>query len=197
MPINKHENDDRADTHPTLRYNAAERAALLADIAAYQAARRPCPSCGMLNAHEVFVCTRCGADLVEPAQTGVLTAVPSVPTVTTGGEALLDEAQPITLLTGTSELELPVLPRLILGRRDQAVKESDAHVDLTPYKAWDSGVSRHHIEIDRKEMLIYVADLGSTNGTFLNGARLAPYEQHLLRNGDELQLSRLRLKVRF
>jgi pSer/pThr/pTyr-binding forkhead associated (FHA) protein len=70
-------------------------------------------------------------------------------------------------------------------------------VDLSAYDAQRKGVSRHHITIRRKEQLMYVSDAGSSNGTWLNGHRLIPHAERVLRNGDELQLSHLRIKVHF
>ena len=40
-----------------------------------------------------------------------------------------------------------------------------------------------------------VEDVGSANGTFLDGQRLTPYLPHVLKDGDELQLGRIKLKV--
>ena len=51
--------------------------------------------------------------------------------------------------------------------------------------------------ITRDGDLVHVCDLGSTNGTFLNGRRLIDRQRRLLRNGDELMLGRLRVLVRF
>ncbi len=48
----------------------------------------------------------------------------------------------------------------------------------------DDFVSRYHARIDREEETFRVLDLGSTNGTFLNRERLAPYEARVLQEGD-------------
>lgn len=50
-------------------------------------------------------------------------------------------------------------------------------------------VSRRHALIRRTEWGITVQDLGSTNGTWLNGDRLTPGEIYMLRNGDQLKLA--------
>jgi hypothetical protein len=70
-------------------------------------------------------------------------------------------------------------------------------IDLTPYDAQKRGVSREHIRLHLKEQRIYVTDLGSSNGTMLAGKRLTPQEPTLLRNGDELLLGGLAVKVLF
>jgi hypothetical protein len=40
----------------------------------------------------------------------------------------------------------------------------------------------------------YVMDVGSSNGTFLNGQRLSTLERHLLRDGDTLRLSHVAIE---
>jgi len=40
-------------------------------------------------------------------------------------------------------------------------------------------------------------DLGSANGSFLNGQRLYPNEKRIVRDSDELRLGRLVMRVRF
>jgi pSer/pThr/pTyr-binding forkhead associated (FHA) protein len=41
-----------------------------------------------------------------------------------------------------------------------------------------------------------VEDLGSTNGTLLNGIRLDPYMPETLKDGDQLQLGKLLIEVK-
>jgi len=49
----------------------------------------------------------------------------------------------------------------------------------------DTEVSRRHAEIRRAEKKYVLADLGSSNGTYVNGKRV---DQHVLTSGDEVQL---------
>ena len=52
----------------------------------------------------------------------------------------------------------------------------------------EPGVSRKHAEIGRTDSGIYVRDLGSTNGTFVNNEGLGT-SQRLLKDGDEIRLA--------
>lgn len=61
----------------------------------------------------------------------------------------------------------------------------------------DPQVSRHHAQVVRRGDEISVEDLGSTNGTLVNGVRLAPHAPQPLRDGDELRLGKLALRVFF
>lgn len=58
--------------------------------------------------------------------------------------------------------------------------------------AGDEGVSRVHCLICAEEGYFFVADAGSTNGTFLNGNQLI--EKTPLRDGDNLQISGVKLR---
>jgi len=54
----------------------------------------------------------------------------------------------------------------------------------------DSNVSRRHAEFRRKDDGVFVTDLGSTNGTRVNGA---PIREQLLASGDEVAVGSTRL----
>jgi predicted component of type VI protein secretion system len=56
----------------------------------------------------------------------------------------------------------------------------------------DPEVSRHHCELQRIEDVIVVADLASSNGTFVNGLRIT---QAILKPGDKLTLGRLAFRI--
>jgi CheY-like chemotaxis protein/pSer/pThr/pTyr-binding forkhead associated (FHA) protein len=69
-------------------------------------------------------------------------------------------------------------------------------VDLSPYGAEESGVSRQHMMICPEEDRLMVADLQSNNGTYLNGNRLKSEEKYYIKSGDHLHLGRLRLDLK-
>ena len=184
---------------PTLRLNKKQRAALLAEIAARQVGRRACPVCGLANAVEQAICLRCGAALRDPNMTepAVLIAHALTPAPEATRQAILTDQTSIFLEIGTNLINLPNAKILTIGRRSLTSDALQPHVDLTPYQAWNAGVSRRHIQIRRKGTFAYVMDLGSSNGALLNGHRLEPNTERLLRNHDDLQLCRLSIRVRF
>jgi len=68
-------------------------------------------------------------------------------------------------------------------------------VDLSPYKAFDNGVSRLHAVIRYNEGNVVLVDLGSSNGSYVNGIRVMPNIEHPLRHGDIIALGKLKIQV--
>jgi len=89
------------------------------------------------------------------------------------------------------------ITELALGRKNPDTGEVP-EIDLEESGAVEQGVSRRHAHIFRKETAsLYVEDLGSPNGTYLNGQKLIANQPRILRDGDELRLGRLVLLVFF
>jgi len=68
-------------------------------------------------------------------------------------------------------------------------------VDLSPYKAFDNGVSRLHAVIRHSAGNVVLVDLGSSNGSYINGIRIMPNIEHPLRHGDIVALGKLKIQV--
>jgi hypothetical protein len=83
---------------------------------------------------------------------------------------------------------------IILGRGGEA-NANEVTFDLSIYDASEMGVSRRHARLHRTTSIIYITDLKSRNGTFLNGERLLPHQARILRDDDEVQLGRLMFRV--
>jgi hypothetical protein len=84
---------------------------------------------------------------------------------------------------GGRELQALDSERMTVG----TLESNDVVVDI-------EGVSRVHVVFERFGDTWCVRDLGSRNGTFVNGARIIG--EHALRSGDEIVLGRLRLLFR-
>ncbi|MFZ5917686.1 MAG: FHA domain-containing protein [Chloroflexota bacterium] len=93
-------------------------------------------------------------------------------------------------------LRLSFKPETLIGRQD-AASDTFPDVDLTPYGAVEKGVSRRHARLLFDGSELRLEDIGSVNGTFLNGHRLVPYQSMPLENGDVVQLGMLVFQVFF
>lgn len=93
-------------------------------------------------------------------------------------------------------IQLAVPSKIVIGRTDPDT-HTTVDLDLSPFRGIESGVSRRHAEIQANEQHLLVVDLGSTNGTRLNGHRLLAHEPYRLRHGDTLSVGLAELKVHF
>ena len=60
--------------------------------------------------------------------------------------------------------------------------------DAVDIKLENRFVSRRHFQVRFESDVFYISDLGSTNGTYLNGNKLNPNEEQILRDGDRVGL---------
>lgn len=86
---------------------------------------------------------------------------------------------------------------MVVGRSTDDNESQRPALDLAPFGAYQNGVSRQHAAITRHQGGLYIEDLGSTNGTRINGFQLTARRKYRLRDGDEVEFSRIRALVRF
>lgn len=61
------------------------------------------------------------------------------------------------------------------------------------YRLEDYGISRFHLEFIRLSHTYSVRDLGSTNGSYLNGDRMTAYQLYPVDHGDVIDLPNIRM----
>jgi hypothetical protein len=115
------------------------------------------------------------------------------------GTPIFEEGMALQLKVRDFEAPLMVTPRqqqeLIVGRHRKDGRAPG--IDLTPYNAHISGVSRQHAAITLVDKSLMLCDLNSTNGTFLNDIQLDPLEMHQLRDSDVIRLAQMVMVVQF
>ncbi|MEA2405910.1 MAG: hypothetical protein QOE69_29 [Thermoleophilaceae bacterium] len=147
-----------------------------------------CPECGFANAEGANYCQKCGAFLGDKTETksGDTTEVYQVDE--TGElrpvdlDAMTHEGATLVIRSGggrSGEAFNLVAERNTIGR------SPDAEVFLD-----DVTVSRNHALLVQRRDGLYVDDLGSLNGTYVNGHRI---ESHKLQDSDELQVGKYKL----
>ncbi len=85
-------------------------------------------------------------------------------------------------------------PTIHVGRTDRSANVFPA-VDLETDGGHNAGVSRRHARIIRQAAGYSLEDLGSINGTFLNRRRLNPGTPTELKDGDEVRMGNIVLRV--
>jgi pSer/pThr/pTyr-binding forkhead associated (FHA) protein len=101
------------------------------------------------------------------------------------------------LIHDKSGMEFPLAagPETTIGRRDP-VTGIQPDVDLTPVDTQRS-ISRRHAKIYRRGGKYFVSEeIGTMNGTFLNGARLETGVPHEMAPGDEVRFGLVALQFR-
>jgi len=68
-------------------------------------------------------------------------------------------------------------------------------IDLTPYKAYEGGVSRLHATIKISRDMVTITDLGSANGTRINSKKIAAHQPYPLSNEDILSLGKFKAQI--
>ncbi len=172
-----------------------------------------CSNCGHQNRAGVVFCENCGASLIgklpldtksldssteeEKSQIGVDESV--ITDAKVQGKATFAEGTLLRLdIEGSTEpIQFKPKSETIFGRRDPATGAMP-DVDLTPFAGYRMGVSRRHAAIRQAEsQTLALWDLGSSNGTYLNGQRLNAHRPYPLRDGDELRLGQMVIRVHF
>lgn len=163
-----------------------------------------CTHCGATNILADAICYRCG-ELLPNARTTDQTRQFAQPMAEIFSDDYFgpDSILLFRVMESSAEIEIKIKPQreereLIFGRRTESLQMMP-DIDLTAADGTQKGVSRIHaaLRYDRINNLIEVRDLGSSNGTYLNGQRLHAREYRILRNHDELSLGRMTLKVIF
>jgi len=162
-----------------------------------------CPNCEKENSNDAQICVYCGSLLVDAnmaASTRTLDDADFEEGVPKWGSARFNartnlilgvEGDPKTLIFDATEIE-----ELVMGRADP--KTGDApEVNLSEFAALDKGVSRRHAAIVRRDGSLYLMDMSSANGTYLNGQRLVPQQPRVLRDGDDIRLGHLTVRITF
>jgi pSer/pThr/pTyr-binding forkhead associated (FHA) protein len=147
-----------------------------------------CPECGFVNPEGANYCQKCGAFLAEAAErpSGETTEAYEVDET---GELKPVDLQRVKAEGGTLAIRSgggragEVFH--IAGERMTIGRSPDAEIFLD-----DVTVSRNHALLVRRRDGLYIDDLGSLNGTYVNRRRI---ESHKLQNGDELQVGKYKL----
>ncbi len=162
-----------------------------------------CPSCGYENPPGTMYCVACGEQMPYDAHTPVIGADKLLEEVKRHQARHLDPGSygaPHTLhfqIQGVQgKISIPIDQEITIGRTDRS-GEQQPDVDLAPYGALEKGVSRIHAAIRHYGNVLMLVDLGSTNGTSLNSQRLSPEKPRILKDGDEIRLGRLVMRVFF
>lgn len=158
-----------------------------------------CWNCGKPNRIGEVICVHCGVVLSNTQSEGSTKKLTN------------DDFQPehynansvLNLYVRHTDTTIQMRPQersheMIIGRADsRGIVTPD--VDLGEHGAAQMGVSRMHMSIgfDERNQRLIITDMGSVNGLYVNGQRLASKEERVLRHGDQLRLGDMLVDVSY
>jgi hypothetical protein len=154
-----------------------------------------CPFCNNVYPENTLFCEECGSYLAPG--NGQATDPLTGPITGETERDQIGKTSFKTLILAVEDggrIELPLSKEVVLGRLD-ASRAVFPDVDLTNEQGMEKGVSRRHARISRREDQVFIEDLNSLNGTFLNATRLVPELPYPIKDGDQVQLGKLMLTV--
>jgi pSer/pThr/pTyr-binding forkhead associated (FHA) protein len=162
-----------------------------------------CPNCKNEEFDGILFCSKCGVQM------------PNVPIVAT--QSIQKPTEQLPGKPGTSPVKPPPTGPLespvslyvmdagqivpLIGRDEFSIgRVSDGQtilpdVDLGPFQAYEKGVSRLHASIRISSTPVTLVDLGSVNGTRLNGHKIPPSQPAPLSHGDIITLGKLKIQM--
>lgn len=163
-----------------------------------------CPSCKHEEIVGALFCSECGATLSHAEVSPTVTLVvenqeipntaslekPASPEVESNSTST--KIVSIKILKTGQTLPLEDGDEFILGRVG-GTQPVLPDIDLTPYGGYEEGVSRLHAMIKITPDQISITDLGSANGTWVNGKKATAHSPYPLKNGDILTLGKFQV----
>jgi pSer/pThr/pTyr-binding forkhead associated (FHA) protein len=145
-----------------------------------------CPECGFVNPEGANYCQKCGSYL---ARSECEDSTMAYKVGETG------EYEPVDVEEEVDKAGAALVIRSGGGRAGESftVEGDRMSIGRTPDAAVfldDVTVSRNHALLVRRRDGLYIDDLGSLNGTYVNRRRI---ESHKLDDGDEIQIGKYRL----
>lgn len=161
-----------------------------------------CPNCQHKEMSGAIFCSKCGAQLIDMNIVTHKFHTAEARQAATHDTGRIQPPPPahlqswISLNIIESDQILPLADRteFTLGRSTEG-QPIVPDVDLSEYNAYSLGVSRLHAVLKLIRDHIVVVDLGSSNGTYLNGDRIPSYVETPVSHGDILYLGKLKMQV--
>lgn len=165
-----------------------------------------CPNCQHKELPGALFCSECGTQLVsldilntrsiQRTTTDNLTLATEIPEVGVRKIPVRSAIPNISLhlVDSAQILHLAERNEFTLGRAIEG-QPILPDVDLSPFDAFTLGVSRLHAALRIINNEVVVADLGSSNGTRVNGQKIVPHVDYPINHGDVIALGKLKIQI--
>ncbi len=159
---------------------------------------RVCPTCGGENALATIRCTQCGVSIAHISLTDAVSPIPEPPAAGASCPHCAATLPPSCAACPYCGESLGAGPRITMewpwGARvldgELIVGRDPAASPLAEQVRGYDNLSRRHARLRLAAEGLWVEDLGSTNGTFVNETRLTPHQPFLLAESGRLRLAK-------
>ncbi len=162
-----------------------------------------CPTCFNEELEGALFCIACGTQLTHQTKSPTETVVytnPNQPADSAAETRISKAAAPGTtqvafkIVSSGQIIPLEGGEEFTIGRVS-GTQPILPDIDLTPYQAYEGGVSRLHATLHIAPESVTISDLGSANGTQINGVKVPAHSPQALNNGDVLTLGKFRVEI--
>lgn len=161
-----------------------------------------CPRCSFNNPEQSLFCQSCELLLVDnvPKKRTVSTALLDGAVLDTAvkATAVFDDTG-IVCMIGDETVAIPVSQKnkVYIGR-DVTARLFASFIDLSPFGGRELGVSRIHAVIEKSLNGFYqLMDLGSMNGSRIDGNRLKPFKSYPLKDDMKISIGSFPIRLQF
>jgi hypothetical protein len=166
-----------------------------------------CPKCQHQNPQDAVVCQQCGTPLgrsqyatfnVQSPTAAVAVSQPLPVRIETGffDNKLLQLEFDGKPYPERFPLKMPLL--LTVGRKVITTTIMQGRfIDLVPFGGYAKGVSKQHLRIEKNAEGVHILDLGSSNGTYLDGVRIPAHRLYAVSETSQVQLGQLLMSIHF
>lgn len=162
-----------------------------------------CPNCRHEEVAGALFCSECGAQLVFSDTTNTtafpekkmkMDELPGTAPMQPNMTSTLRARILVHIIENGKLIPVPDKTEFTVGRASEG-QPITPDVDLGEFNAFDYGVSRLHIVVRLTGEKLTVMDLGSSNGTFINGIRLSSNSEQVISSGDVVSLGKFRIQI--
>jgi len=165
-----------------------------------------CPNCHHQEMPGSLFCSECGAQLVvagtpttqhiqrNPSDMLAIQPPPKSPASPPVQPTVVDAAVSLHMVDSGQVVQLTGQTEFTLGRVSDG-QPILPDVDLSHYEAYSQGVSRLHAAMKISNNRVVITDLGSSNGTRVNGQKIVPHVDYPLNHGDMIALGKFMIQI--
>jgi hypothetical protein len=162
-----------------------------------------CSACRQQDFEGALFCSNCGAPLGSKEKSPIVTGHLGAPEPTHEQQPAEPRSRDSEVFTARVSLKIvdngQIIP--LEGNQEYTLGRVSGNqpilpdIDLTPFQAYEGGVSRLHATIRVDPDKVDLNDLGSANGTRVNGKRMPAHSTQELVDGDTISLGKFRIQI--